>query len=48
MPAAEEYSARRNLAKPADDMKWLTEQKLKVDAAAVQEFLKEQKKGEFQ
>jgi hypothetical protein len=48
MPAAEEYSARHNLAKPADDMKWLTEQKSKVDAAAVQEFLKEQKKGEFQ
>jgi hypothetical protein len=45
---SEQYSAKHNLAKPADDMKWLAEQRAKITPEAVQDFLREQKKGEYQ
>lgn len=48
MPPSEQYAAKRSLAKSVEDMKWLAEQKAKITPEAVQEFLREQKKGEYQ
>lgn len=48
MPPAEQYAAKRSLEKSAEDMKWLAEQRAKITPEAVQEFLREQKKGEYQ
>jgi hypothetical protein len=48
VPAAEEYSSRHGLGKAAEDVAWLNQQRATVTPAAVQAFLQEQKKGEFQ
>jgi hypothetical protein len=48
VPAAEEYAARHGLAQPAEDLKWLAEQKAATKPEDVQAFLKEQRKGEYQ
>lgn len=47
-PAAVEYGSRRGLAKANDDVKWLVATSDAITAAQIEEFLKEQKKGEFQ
>lgn len=47
IPAAEEYSTRRGLAKAAEDLTWLTHQHAAITPADVKAFLQEQKKGEF-
>lgn len=47
VPAAEEYATRHGLAKPAEDLTWLAEQKAAITPEAVQAFLQEQKKGEY-
>lgn len=48
VPAAEEYSARRGLTQAADDVTWMTQQLADITPTAVQSFLQENKKGEFQ
>lgn len=48
LPAAEEYSTRRGLTRPADDMTWLAQQQARITPDEVQAFLREQKKGEYQ
>lgn len=48
LPASEQYAARHTLARPADDIKWLKQQQVKISPEDVQTFLREQKKGEFQ
>ena len=48
VPAAEEYSQRRGLGRAAEDLAWLAQQEAALAPAAVQEFLRTGKKGEFQ
>jgi len=48
VPAAEEYSQRRGLGRAAEDLAWLTQQEAALAPAAIEEFLRAQKKGEFQ
>ena len=47
-PAAVDYAARRNLTSARDDLNWLIEFCQGFTPAAVDSFLKEQKKGEYQ
>jgi hypothetical protein len=47
-PAAEDYASRQNLTSARDDLNWLLEQSAAITPDTVTEFLKEQKKGEFQ
>jgi hypothetical protein len=47
-PAADDYAARRNLTNARDDLNWLLTQCHTFTPAAVEAFLKEQKKGEYQ
>ena len=47
-PAADEYAAAHNLGNARDDLNWLIEQCRAIGPAQVEEFLKAQKKGEYQ
>lgn len=47
-PAGEEYAARRNLTSARDDLNWLIAQCQAITPKAVESYLKEQKKGEYQ
>jgi hypothetical protein len=48
VPAAQDYSSRRGLTKPAEDLNWLTQQAAAITPADVKTFLVEKKKGEYQ
>ncbi|MBA4136927.1 MAG: hypothetical protein C0518_06385 [Opitutus sp.] len=47
-PAANDYAASRNLGQARADLDWLRAQNAAVTSAAVEEFMTEQKKGEYQ
>lgn len=47
-PTSEQYSQRHGLMSAATDLAWLQSQQAKISPDAVQAFLREQKKGEFQ
>ena len=47
-PAANDYAASRNLGQARTDLDWLRAQNAAVTPAAVEAFMAEQKKGEFQ
>ena len=47
-PAADDYAARRNLTHARDDFNWLLAQCRAFTPAAVDTYLREQKKGEYQ
>ncbi|MEO6874990.1 MAG: SH3 domain-containing protein [Opitutaceae bacterium] len=47
-PAASDYADRRNLGDARNDLDWLNTECFQITDADVQQFLKDQKKGEFQ
>lgn len=47
-PTSEQYSERHQLGNAAADLEWLQEQANAISDSAVQDFLREQKKGEHQ
>ncbi len=47
-PAAEEYAARRNLTDAREDLDWLLAECRAITPEAVDAFLQEKKKGEYQ
>lgn len=47
-PAADDYAARRNLPGARDDLNWLLAQCHAFTPQTIEDFLKEQKKGEYQ
>jgi len=46
-PAAADYAGRRGLENARDDLNWLLEQSSNLTDEQVEEFLQEQKKGEY-
>lgn len=47
-PAADEYATRRNLTAARDDLNWLLAQCRAISPEAVESYLQEKKKGEYQ
>ena len=46
-PAGKEYSTRRNLRNPSQDLEWLLDQTYAITDEDVDKFLQEHKKGEY-
>jgi hypothetical protein len=46
-PAAADYAGRRGLENARDDLSWLLEQSSNLTDEQVEEFMREQKKGEY-